>query len=187
MQGMTRTGDVLHVVGEVLGRADDALHLFLGGSLVRPCCDLPGCVVTVPGLAVAFGDVLFLFLVGDDEEVPALAVAAGGGLSCDLQAVLDDLAFDGAVQVEPFTDGAGRGQQVVEDRQVFGCCQVHLVSLRMFCSASQKVLCSLDASPFCSASKRRAISPSISASGSSHRPGNCSLLSRPLSSGCSSS
>ena len=51
--------------------------------------------------------------VGDDHPVPALAVAAGGRLQRDLQALLHQLERHGPGQVEALADRAGGGEQLV--------------------------------------------------------------------------
>jgi len=48
-----------------------------------------------------------------DDEVPALAVAAGGGLQGDLEALFHHRSLDGLVEIEALAHAAGGLQHVV--------------------------------------------------------------------------
>src|SRR4051812_37813963 len=53
-----------------------------------------------------------LLRVRDDDEVPVLRVARGRRLLREIQALLQNLAWDGPRQVEPFANRPRRGEKL---------------------------------------------------------------------------
>ena len=73
-------------------RVADAQHL----ALTRAAATLEVWVGDLPPDLAERGALL---RVGDDDEVPVLRVARGRRLLCEIQALLQDLAWDGPRQV----------------------------------------------------------------------------------------
>src|SRR3954447_15709756 len=107
-------GDLAHVVGEVLRAVADAC---LGGApvgvVVRRGRPARAVAIGLEGAPVVVAHTGPQLRIGDDHPVPALAVAPGGCLQGDLQALLHQLERHGPGQVEALADRARCGEQFV--------------------------------------------------------------------------
>src|SRR6202042_841805 len=72
-----------------------------------------GRVVLPLGRAVQLGQGLLAAGVGDQQEVPALRIAAGGRLESEVKALLEQAALDWPGQVEALAHRPRSGQQLV--------------------------------------------------------------------------
>src|SRR5207245_2595709 len=100
--------DLMEVLGEIGGRGKDPRAV--GGA--------PGQEELRARLRVELADARALGGIGHHDEVITPQVAAVRRLDGDVDAVPHDLRVDGTSQVEPLPDGAGRGQHVVDAREV---------------------------------------------------------------------
>jgi hypothetical protein len=100
--------DLGQVGGEVAGRV---VHLLC--AIIRCRARGDALLVAGEGLRVDRRHPRALLRIGDDEEVPALAIRAARGLERERQALLDQLVRDGAFEVEAPAHSAGRRQELV--------------------------------------------------------------------------
>ena len=72
-----------------------------------------GAVRRLEAGSIVLGNDLLRTGLGHEHPMPRLTVAAGWRLQCQMEALFDDLAFDGAIEIEPLAHGSRRGQQLV--------------------------------------------------------------------------
>ena len=97
-------------VGEVLGRAEDGVHV---GDAARLDVVVVGLEVRTGGAVVELGQLRPLVLIGDDDPAPVLHVAAGRRLAGDADALLDHVEVDRRRQVEALAHRPRRREQLV--------------------------------------------------------------------------
>jgi len=116
-------GDLVQVLGQVRRRVDDALELrgaWVAGRELGAAGELSA-PVEVEAALVEAPEAGALVGVGHDDEVPALRVGAGRRLERDLDAALDHLRRDGALEVQTLPDGARRGEEAIDDGEIEVC------------------------------------------------------------------
>jgi hypothetical protein len=100
-------------VGQVRGGVDDGAESLRPGIPFLVRRGLRPAVEHLEVRPVVVGDRLLDRGVGDDHPVVVLAVGPRRGLDADLDALLDDLGLDRAVEVEALAHGTGGGQHLV--------------------------------------------------------------------------
>ena len=105
----------MEVLGEVFGRAHHPLLLgvtrcFAGDDVPRRHRHRP---IHRESLAIEVGNRHLLRRVVDHDEVPSLGVRAARRLGGEVDALVDQLARDETVEVEPLAYGAGGGEELV--------------------------------------------------------------------------
>jgi hypothetical protein len=103
---------LVEVLGEVVGRLDHEVGA-LGAGVALGVRGTGHAAVHVEVLRVDVGERLLLRSVLHHHPVPSLTVGAGGGLQGEFEALLDDLALHGALEVQALADGTGGREDLI--------------------------------------------------------------------------